>query len=52
MIHGFTRDQCVAQSCHIECFTGEAENFTFRNNQFVDCDIFGIILANDGGLCH
>ena len=52
LIHGFTRDACVASGCHIECLTMEAENFTIRNNQFLDCDIFGIILADDGGYLH
>ena len=27
----------------------EAENFTIKNNQFLDCDIFGIILGQDDG---
>jgi hypothetical protein len=27
----------------------EAENFVIRNNQFIDCDIFGIILSQDSG---
>ena len=48
-IHGFTRDACVASGCHVECLTMEAENFTIKNNQFLDCDIFGIILAQDQG---
>lgn len=49
MIHGFTRDACVSSGCHVECWTGEGENFRFVNNQFIDCDIFGIILGDDGG---
>ena len=48
-IHSFTRDACVASGCHIECLTMEAENFTIKNNQFLDCDIFGIILGQDQG---
>ena len=42
-------EACVASGCHIECLTFEAENFTIKNNQFLDCDIFGITIGNDGG---
>jgi hypothetical protein len=49
LIHDFTRDACVSSGCHIECLTFEAEDFTIKNNQFLNCDIFGIILGNDGG---
>ena len=47
LIHGFTRETCAADGCHVECLTMEAENFIIRNNQFLDCDIFGIILTDD-----
>ena len=52
LIHGFTRDACVASGCHVECLTFEAENFTIKNNQFLDCDIFGIILGQRRWLLH
>jgi chitodextrinase len=48
-IHSFTRDACAASGCHVECLTMEAENFIIKNNQFLDCDIFGIILGQDQG---
>jgi chitodextrinase len=49
LIHNFTREACVSSGCHVECLTMEADNFTIRNNQFIDCDIFGIILSQDAG---
>jgi hypothetical protein len=49
LIHGFTREACASSGCHVECLTMEAENFSIRNNQFLDCDIFGVILSQDEG---
>lgn len=49
LIHNFTRDACVSSGCHVECLTFEAENFKIVGNQFLDCDIFGVILSDDAG---
>ncbi len=46
-IHGFTQEECDGEGCHVECLTGEWENVTIKNNRLWDCDIFGIIFADD-----
>ena len=52
VIHGFTRETNAPRtSCHVECLhRRRPRTSSFRNNQFLDCDIFGIILADDGVL--